>query len=211
MKRFLNSLFRRHPSQHAAEQPIIIVSGLPRSGTSLMMAMLEAGGISILTDHVRTADVDNPRGYYEFERVKKLDKGDTGWMASAPGHAVKVISALLSYLPDDYTYRVIFMRREFTEILASQKKMLTHRDETQGELSDAEMVEIFATHVERILQWLHAQPNITVLEVDYNQLLADPARHTPQIAQFLAPDRTEPLHVAAMQEVVDGSLYRNRS
>ncbi|NJN53987.1 MAG: sulfotransferase [Anaerolineae bacterium] len=109
------------------DQPVIIVSGLPRSGTSMMMKMLEVGGIPPLTDQIRTADNDNPKGYYEFERVKQLDKGDTAWVADAQGKVVKVISQLLRYLPADQEYRVIFMRRNMDEILASQQKMLINR------------------------------------------------------------------------------------
>ena len=126
MTGFLKKLFTQQ-----AEQTITIVSGLPRSGTSMMMKMLEAGGIPPLTDEIRTADTDNPKGYYEFERVKKMDKGDTAWLENAQGKSVKVISALLKHLPSDYRYRVIFMRRDMSEILASQKKMLDHRGEDE--------------------------------------------------------------------------------
>jgi hypothetical protein len=101
-----------------SDSEIIVVSGLPRSGTSLMMQMLEAGGQTVLVDHVRKADSDNPEGYYEYEAVKDLSKGETVWLAEAQGKAVKVISALLEFLPVEYTYRVIFMRRRIPEILA---------------------------------------------------------------------------------------------
>jgi hypothetical protein len=104
-------------------KPVVtVVSGLPRSGTSMMMKMLEAGGIPPLTDKLRTADDDNPKGYYEFERVKQMDKGDTAWMADAQGKTVKVISQLLKFMPSAYEYKVIFMRRNMSEILASQKR-----------------------------------------------------------------------------------------
>ena len=108
---FLKKLF-----QSTTKEPIVIVSGLPRSGTSMMMKMLEAGGIPPLTDEIREADTDNPKGYYEFERVKKLDKGDIAWLPEAEGKSVKVISALLKHLPAEYDYRIIFMRREMTRI-----------------------------------------------------------------------------------------------
>ena len=104
--------------------PITVVSGLPRSGTSMMMKMLEAGGVPLIIDNLRTSDEDNPAGYYEFEPVKKLGKGDSGWLADAQGKAVKVIAALLVHLPAAYTYQIIFMHREMSEILASQRKML---------------------------------------------------------------------------------------
>ena len=100
-------------------KPITIVSGLPRSGTSMMMKMLEAGGIPIVQDGIRTANTDNPKGYYEFERVKQLPKGDTAWLADSHGKAVKIISALLKHLPSDYEYKVLFMRRDLDEVTAS--------------------------------------------------------------------------------------------
>ena len=99
---------------------VTVVSGLPRSGTSMMMKMLDAGGIPPITDNIRSADEDNPKGYYEFERVKKMPGGDTGWMKDAQGKAVKVIAALIEHLPEGYTYKVLFMRRDMDEILASQ-------------------------------------------------------------------------------------------
>src|SRR5262245_12295550 len=105
---------------------ITIVSGLPRSGTSMMMSMLEAGGLGALTDGIRAADEDNPKGYYEFERVKKI-KQDTAWLADAKGRVVKMISQLLLDLPAAYQYRIIFMRRNIDEILASQKQMMVRR------------------------------------------------------------------------------------
>ena len=115
------------------EQPFVtVVSGLPRSGTSMMMKMLEAGGIDPIQDGIRTPDSDNPKGYYEYERVKQLDKGDTAWVADAQGKSVKVISALLRYLPADYEYRILFMRRDLDEILASQAKCWTTARKNQA-------------------------------------------------------------------------------
>src|ERR1043165_1737839 len=119
-------------------KPITVVSGLPRSGTSMMMKMLEAGGMSLLVDNLRTADDDNPAGYYEFEPVKKLSQGDFDWLEEAQGKAVKVIAALLADLPSAYTYQIIFMRRDMFEILASQNKMLLNRGEDLKKISDAE-------------------------------------------------------------------------
>ena len=124
----LSRLFRAKPSTDEISKTITVVSGLPRSGTSLMMKMLEAGGMPVLTDGIRHADADNPKGYYEFERVKALPKGDTAWVAEAQGKAVKVIAALLEYLPSTYHYKVIFMHRRMGGgILASQRKMLVRR------------------------------------------------------------------------------------
>ena len=131
------------------DKPIVVVSGLPRSGTSMMMKMLEVGGIPPVTDNHRMADDDNPKGYYEFERVKKLDKGDTEWLADAPGKVVKVIAALLTYLPPTYNYKVIFMRRLMPEILASQRQMLVRRGEAPNKFKDEDMARIIEKHVDK--------------------------------------------------------------
>ncbi|MDW8316999.1 MAG: sulfotransferase domain-containing protein [Anaerolineae bacterium] len=191
----------------APARPVVVVSGLPRSGTSMMMRMLEAGGLPVLTDRLRAADEDNPKGYYEFERVKQLDKGDHAWLPEAQGKAVKVISALLEHLPPDYPYRVIFVERRMEEVLASQKKMLARRGEPTDRVSDEEMARLFAKHLQKVKLWLSAQPNFRVLYVDYNRMVADPWPYVRQINQFLDGRLDE----ARMVEVVDPALYRNRA
>src|SRR5262245_294181 len=146
---------------------VTVVSGLPRSGTSLMMRMLDMGGRPPLTDGVRAADPDNPRGYYEYERVKQLPKGDHAWLPDARGRAVKVISALLEHLPDGYEYRVIFMRRRMEEVMASQREMLVRRGEAADATTDAAMTALFDKHLHRIEGWFAAQPHVRRLDVDY--------------------------------------------
>lgn len=202
MKKLFSNLFKSN-----TPPAITVVSGLPRSGTSMMMKMLEAGGMTILTDQQRGADVDNPKGYYEFERVKQLDKGDTAWLPEAQGKVVKVISALLGYLPAGYTYKVIFMNRQIEEVLASQKKMLERRGEPTDRVSDEELARLFDKHLEKVRAWLQEQPNVAVLDVDYNQMLADPRPWAPRINRFLGNILDE----AAMLAVVDPQLYRNRA
>ena len=202
MTTWLKSLFgakATHPS-------ITIVSGLPRSGTSMMMRMLEAGGLPPLTDNLRTADLDNPQGYYEFERVKQLDRGDTAWLATAQNRTVKVISALLQHLPATYEYKVIFIERHMNEILASQRKMLAHRQEDSEDLTDAEMTALFEKHLREIHQWLAQQPNFHVLYIHYSDLISEPAAQSAQVNQFLGGG----LDVNKMASVIDPSLYRNR-
>src|SRR6185503_17792221 len=133
-------------------KPIVIVSGLPRSGTSMAMKMLEAGGMPILADGIRTADISNPKGYYEFEPVKELDKGgDVTWLAEARGKAVKIISFLLTWLPERYDYRVIFMQRDLREAIASQNAMLAHRGETPapGSASDDQIRKMYEDHLQK--------------------------------------------------------------
>lgn len=191
----------------AGQPPVIVVSGLPRSGTSMMMKMLEAGGVPVMVDNLRTPDNDNPEGYYEFERVKKLDKGDTAWLADASGKVVKVISALLEFLPPDRRYQVLFMHRRIEEVLASQRKMLSRRGEATGKVTDTEMALLFAKHVASVKARLAQQSNFTLLDVDYNQLLADPAPQVQTIAQFLDAGLDEDKMIA----VVKPDLYRNRA
>lgn len=172
----------------------------------MMMKMLEAGGIPVLTDHQRVADEDNPKGYYEFERAKKLKEGDTGWLPQAEGKVVKVISALLEHLPGDYRYRVVFMGRAIPEILASQRKMLVHRGEDPEKVSDSELAPLFEKHLQSVQAWLKAQPNFEVLYVNYNQLLENPAPGVAQVKTFLGVD----LDAEAMMAVIDPDLYRQR-
>lgn len=201
MKGFLQKLFG---SQQ--EEVVTVVSGLPRSGTSMMMKMLEAGGLPPLTDEIREADADNPKGYYEFERVKQMDKGDTAWMAQAQGKTVKVISALLKHMPKGYQYRVIFIRRNMSEILASQRKMLVRRDEDPDKMDDEKMAQLFEKHLVEVQNWLRRQEHIETLYVHYSDILADPLPQARQVNKFLGGH----LDVEAMARVVDPDLYRNR-
>lgn len=207
MKHFLGALFGRKPVPLYEVQRIIIVSGLPRSGTSMVMKMLEAGGIPSVTDGLREADSDNPNGYYEFEEVKQLDAGNIAWLKNARGSAVKVISALLPHLPSDYLYDVIFIHRSLEEVLASQKKMLLHRGEDPNQVSDDELMQMFEKHKTTVLSWLYRQPHTRLFEAHYAQLLSDPQSDAEQMSQFL----NKPLDVEAMVAVVDPTLYRNRS
>lgn len=193
-------------SQPAALRPVVIVSGLPRSGTSMMMKMLAAGGIPPLTDALRAADSDNPRGYYEFERVKQLDKGDTAWLPLAEGKAVKVISALLKHLPAGHNYQVIFLRRHMAEVLASQRKMLIRRGEDPREMDDAQVTLLFERHLQQVEQWLAERPNFEVLYVHYSDIMADPLPEINRVGRFLGRD----LDLRAMAEAIDPGLYRNR-
>lgn len=173
----------------------------------MMMRMLEAGGIPPLTDHIRRADDDNPTGYYEFERAKKLRDGDTAWLEEASGKAVKTISALLEHLPDGYRYRVVFMRRSMAEILASQKKMLVNRGEDPDKIDDGEMARLFEGHLKKTVDWLTGRPNFDVLFVDYNDMLADPGPQIVAVNGFLGGG----LDIERMAAVVDPDLYRQRA
>jgi len=187
-------------------KPIIVVSGLPRSGTSMMMKMLAEGGLSLVTDSLRSADDDNPNGYFEFERVKQLADGNIGWLDGAQGEVVKVISALLEHLPSSHRYKVIFMERAVPEVLASQKKMLAHRKE-EAKVSDAEMEKQFRDHLKAVKYWLARQPNLEVLYVDYNRMMAAPEADCRRVAEFIGV----PVDVDRMLSVPNQALYRNRT
>lgn len=191
--------------QKPAEQ-VVVVSGLPRSGTSMMMKILEAGGIPPLTDGLRTADSDNPKGYYEFERVKKLKEGDTAWLPDARGKAVKIISALLQFLPSGYDYRVVFMRRSINEILASQRKMLINRGADSDLVRDDEMAVLFQKHLKQTETWVKNTAGVKYVFMDYNRMLSDPEPHLRQLNQFFGGK----LNMDSMAAAIDPGLYRQR-
>jgi hypothetical protein len=184
---------------------ITIVSGLPRSGTSMMMRMLDAGGMEALTDEIRKADEDNPKGYYEFERVKQI-KEDTGWLPDAQGKVVKMISALLVHLPRTHTYRVIFMRRRMEEILASQQEMLRRRGKPADPSGDGHMERLYEKHLQQTGEWMTREPNLEFIYVEYNRIVTHPAEEVGRVNTFLGNG----LDTAAMLSVVDRSLYRQQ-
>lgn len=188
-------------------EPIVVVSGLPRSGTSMAMKMLEAGGLTVVTDGARTADEDNPKGYYEDERVLDLAKtADKTWLRSSRGKAVKIISYLLRHLPPDNNYKVLFMRRDLGEVLASQAKMLDRRGEST-ETDDGRMRDLFETDLWKAGYFMKHSPAVEALQVHYTEVLQEPARHAQRIADFLDCK----VDVAKMAQVVDPNLYRNRA
>lgn len=202
MHKFLSAPGKKKP----ADKPIIIVSGLPRSGTSMMMNMLNAGGLQIVSDEIRRADDDNPNGYFELEAVKQLAQGNFMWLQNANGKVVKVISSLLEYLPSQYSYKVIFMEREIREILASQQKMLANRNEV-NRADDAEMELQFRNHLAVVKAWLVRQANIEVLYVNFNSLVADPKPLSIKLSDFI----DIPLNIDQMLSVPTEKLYRNRT
>ena len=203
MKRTFLQLFEKR------DNPVFIpiVSGLPRSGTSLMMNMLAAGGLEVLTDQLRTPDDDNPVGYFELEDVKKLMKGEHSWLAQSNGKAVKVISTLLPYLPDGYHYRIIFMRRALEEVLASQRKMLINRGENPNKVSDDQMAEMFENDLKQSERWINSQTHATRINIYYQQLIKNPRPLVGEINTFLGGGLDED----KMLGVINPSLYRQRT
>ena len=186
---------------------VTIVSGLPRSGTSMMMKMLEAGGLTVMTDAIRQADIDNPKGYYEYERVKHLEKEtDKSYVREARGKVLKVISFLLKDLPDDNFYRVVFMRRHLDEVIASQNKMLDRRGEDAIEDRET-MAEAYRNHLAAVKILVRKRPNLEMLEFRYDEAVKNPKEAARMVNAFLGGALDE----RAMATVIDGELYRNRA
>jgi LPS sulfotransferase NodH len=202
----MNKLFSGLGKKSQTKEPVIVVSGLPRSGTSMMMKILAAGGLPIVTDEIRSADADNPNGYFEFETVKQMSAGNVVWLAEAGGKVVKVISALLEYLPSGQSYKIIFMEREISEILASQRKMLERRNKT-SQVDDAQIEQQFGKHLSVVKPWLVRQPNMEVLYISYNELMADPEPFCRRVIEFVHV----PLDLERMLTVPRKELYRNRA
>jgi len=188
-------------------KPVVLVSGLPRSGTSMLMQMLEKGGMPIVSDRLRTPDEDNPKGYHELERVKELDKtADKRWLKDHRGQVIKIISFLLQDLPTDLNYQVLFIRRSLDEVLRSQNTMLKRKGEKGTDASDEKMRRNYDMHLRKVFYRLDRAPNFQRLYLDYPEVVADPHREAARINAFLGGH----LNVPAMAEAVEAGLYRNR-
>lgn len=180
---------------------IVVVSGLPRSGTSMMMSMLKAGGIELMEDGKRNSDSNNPRGYFEDERVKSLHM-DQSWLPDSKGKAIKVVAPLLHFLPARYNYSVIFMDRDITEVLRSQQIMLGKNPAN----FPMGLAEAYTQNLKKAESWMANQPHVNFLRINYADAIANPAATGEQIAEFLGKD----LNIPAMMAAVDASLYRNK-
>ena len=179
---------------------VTVVTGVPRSGTSLMMQMLQAGGITALTDNRRLPDIHNPNGYFEFEPVKGIAR-DASWMNAARGKAVKIIYRLLPHLPPDFEYRVVFMERNLGEVFASQSDMLRAHGDAAVEQKEEHVIAAFDEELQQTRRWLSAQPNIRTLFAIYADIISNPAQWSSQLSRFL-----DGLEVSAMAAVVDPRL-----
>ncbi|MBN2534803.1 MAG: sulfotransferase domain-containing protein [Spirochaetales bacterium] len=197
---FIRTIFPKkyHPGM------ITIVSGLPRSGTSMMMQMITAGGIEPVTDNIRKADEDNPKGYYEFEKVKAI-KEDTSWLPGCRGKLVKMVSMLLLDLPPDYYYKIIFMKRRINEILLSQRKMLD-RMQHKEKIDDIETTVNYGRHLLKVQDFLKKQKNMEVLYIWYHHVIENAEKQAKRIKNFMGGV----LKVNEMVKAVDKELYRNR-
>lgn len=185
---------------------VTVVSGLPRSGTSMLMRMLDAGGIPAVTDGLRTADEDNPRGYFELEAVKRLPD-EAVWVGSAVGRSVKVVSALLDKLPEAFAYRVVFVERDLAEVLASQRRMLERRGEPTDRMPDDAMAALFRKHMASVVEKAASRPEMRLLRLAHAEVLASPSLAAEMLDDFLGGG----LHRHAMAAAVDGALWRQRA
>lgn len=194
---------------HSADKAgptVIVVSGIPRSGTSLMMRILERAGVTILSDAERPPDASNPHGYFELEAVKRSAE-DVSWLDGAGGMAVKVIHALLPRLPGDRRYRVVMMRRDLEEVVRSQARMLERQGGESDSAQDAALVEIYRKQLVRTSQLLSDDPRFEALDVDYNQLVREPRGELRRVIGFLGLESSS----EELEPIVDASLYRERN
>lgn len=183
---------------------ITIVSGIPRSGTSMMMKMLRAGGMDLVNDGLRQADKNNLNGYFEYEKVKNL-KEDNSWISIAEGKAIKVLFNFLYFLPQTHKFKIIFMQRDMKEILASQNKMLSVLGKSNL-VNDDRMSLLFDSEIEKIKKWIGKQNNIETLYVSYNQILENPIVSCEDVKRFVSRN----LEIEKMTKTVDRALYRNK-
>jgi hypothetical protein len=191
-------------ADRSVQEDVVIVSGLPRSGTSMMMQMLAAGVMPVLTDGTRAADEDNPRGYFELEKVRRL-REDAGWLDGARGHTVKIVSHLLSALPPDRTYRILFMERPMGEILKSQTAMLERTDPDGRRTPHHRMATVYRDQLAGIRRVLLAhEERISILGVPYHAVLEDPGAAAARVNGFLGGTLDE----RAMAAAVDPALRR---
>jgi predicted negative regulator of RcsB-dependent stress response len=200
-KRDIDYTLENKASYKYHENQIVVVSGLPRSGTSMMMQMLEKGGVEILQDQLRQADISNPKGYYEYEPVKALYK-DNSWLKKACDMVVKIVAPLLKYLDSQYRYKVIFMNRDIHEVIQSQQKML----DKDSQDFPVHLYNQFQRLLKSVTGWQKVEPGVEILYVNHRDVIKDPETVAKQVADFIGL----PMDIEAMASVVDANLYRNK-
>ena len=183
---------------------VVVVTGLPRSGTSMLMQMLAAGGLEAFSDGARAPDANNPRGFLEHARVRALAR-DAEWLPEADGRAVKVVAPLLPHLPAGPAYRVVWLDRDLDEVLRSQRRMLARLGRPAA--PDDTLRAAYARHLEAAAAWTETTPRVGVLRLDYARVTEAPTEAARTLAAFL--DRG--LDVEAIAAAVDPALYRERA
>jgi tetratricopeptide (TPR) repeat protein len=184
---------------------VTIVTGLPRSGTSMMMQMLAAGGMEAYSDGTRAADEDNPRGYFEHSLAAQVHR-DAAWIPSARGKAVKIVTQLLPFLPSGEAYRIVYMRRDLAEVIASQKAMLARLRKKGAQIGDAALMRAYAGQLVQVQNWIRKTAGVQVVTVDYAEALRDPAQTAARLKAFLGA----PFHASTASAAVDGNLRRQK-
>jgi hypothetical protein len=192
-------------SKTELDQTVIIVSGLPRSGTSMMMQMLRAGGLEILGDEKRAADESNPKGYLEYEPVKQLMK-DNSWLADAKGKVVKIVAPLLPHIRNDINYQIIFMARPLSQVTTSQKNMLKRLNRSGANISDRQLASTFMKQIKNVTLMLENYPNVSAITVNYNNAIDRPDTVANQVNEFL----NGRLDQQKMSAVVDSKLQNEK-
>jgi len=184
---------------------ITVVTGIPRSGTSLMMQMLNAGGMSLLYDDQRSPDISNPKGYFELEQVKRIHE-DHSWLSMAQGKVLKITIPLIFYLPESYSYKIIVMKRKLSEIIRSQTEMLSERKISSTDSENMKLMSIYRKQLFRMNYWIKEDPQRKAIEISYNELITDSKSITKELVEFLefAADANK------MTSVVHNDLYRQR-
>ena len=187
---------------------ITIVSGLPRSGTSMMMQILKNGGISLLVDDIRQADSNNKKGYFEYEKVKSI-KRDKTWFKEAEDKAIKIVSIHLTELPDEFNYKIIFMERDMHEIISSQNKMIKNLGNTAATFQNNSKIlsQIFTKQIENIKSSISSKNNIEIIYINYNETIKSPENNCIKIKNFL---NDENIDLSKMIDSIDNNLYREK-
>jgi len=184
---------------------ITVVSGLPRSGTSLMMQMLDAGGMELFSDNIRQPDRSNPRGYCEFERVKSLNR-DSSWLYETEKSAVKIVAHWLHFLPPEFEYSIVFMERELEEVIKSQDEMLKFA----GRPARKYNLDLIANSYRRLIEvtksWLSSQKNINTIYINHHEVITNPSHVAERINKFLG----NILNDNQMPSVIDHALYHQK-
>ena len=196
-----NAKFHREFIQTRIKGTVTIVCGLQRSGTSLIMQMLEAGGVQVMKSDHKPADIHNPKGYYELSEAQLLAQG-AGFLKHCTGKAVKVYAHFLPHLPPDYNYKIIYIHRDVYEIIKSQNIMGGNTG--AAHFSTAQALE---NRREKALGWIRQTPGISLLELDYREVVNHPEIHAESIASFMESE----LNIHDMTMAVDKSLYRQKS
>lgn len=179
---------------------ITLITGIPRSGTSLMMQLFKAANVDIATDAIRTEDDNNPKGYYELEAVKGIVKNNA-FLKDLDGKTIKIVAPLVTFIDLSLEYRVVFMIRDLDEVVQSQEKMVGKDQQDQKE----KFKTMYAMHIEKSRQFLNSH-NIPFIEIQHRELLQNPELSLKRLIDFCGWET--PLE--ELKSVIDHSLYRNR-